>query len=252
MGFLKKHLSSVSFILTILSISCVSTPPIYMPNTLNTTLLQEKGEINIGYNKSPAGYDIAASYALLDNIGIMVNGTYLSNKRPEQNRRHKLGEVGIGYFFQPKEHLVGEIFLGAGLGSNLIKEKKSYFPFLFFIYLPIEPDQEEEDFIYLNADYIRFFLQSTFGLRKKIFEVGLSLRLCYINFYKIHHSNIDFPRENTLLEPVFFIRIGPPVLKFQMQFGTSFSPFENPDAQGDIFYDDRISGAGFTVMLNIK
>jgi hypothetical protein len=252
MNFLKKYVLGAGSILIIFSVSCVSTPPIYVPNTLNTTLLQEKGEINIGYNKSPAGYDIGTSYAISDNIGLMINGTYLSNKRPEQNRKHKLGEIGIGYFFQSKEHLIGEIFLGAGLGSNLIKEKISYFPFLFFIYLPIEPDQKEEEFVYLNANYIRFFLQPTFVSRKKIFEVGFSLRLCYINFYKIHHSNINFPRENTLLEPVFFIRIGPPVLKFQMQFGTSYSPFENPEGQGDIFYADRISGAGFTVMLNIK
>jgi hypothetical protein len=48
------------------------------------------------------------------------------------------------------------------------------------------------------------------------------------------------------------MRFGPPVFKFQMQFGNSFSPFEDPEAQGNIFYDNRIFGAGFTTRLNIK
>ena len=247
---MKKYILLTVFILFI---SCISTPPIYVPNSLNTVLLQEKGETNIGYNKSSAGYDIQSSYAILDNIGLMANGIYFSNKRTEQNRKHKLGELGIGYFFNPKEYLVGEIFLGAGLGSNLIKEKISYFPFLFFIFLPQLPEEkDEEDFVDVNADYFRLFLQPTLGLRKQILEGGFSLRMFYINFYKIHHSNIDFPRKNILLERVFFMKFGPPVFKFQMQFGDSFSLFRDPEDQRYIFYDNLIYGAGFTIRLNIK
>jgi hypothetical protein len=250
---MKKYLLLASCLFFILFVSCVSTPPIYVPNSLNTALLQKKGELNIGYNKSPAGYDIQTSYAVSGNIGLMANGMYFSNKRANQDRKHKLGELGIGYFFHPNEYLIGEIFLGAGIGSNLIKEKISYLPFILFIYLPQLPEEkDEENFVDVNADYIRLFLQPTFGLRKEIFEAGFSLRMFYINFYKIHNSNIDFLRETTILEPVVFIKLGPPVFKFQMQLGNSFRPFEDPEGRGDIFYDDRLLGAGFSIMLNIK
>lgn len=178
---------------------------------------------------------------------------YLSNKRLEQNRKHKLAELGIGYFSHPNEYLVGEIFLRAGLGSNLIKEKISDWSFIFYLFLlpGSEEDDEEEDFVDLNADYVRLFLQSTFGGYTEIFEGGVSLRICYIDFYKIHYSNIDFPRKRILFEPTVFMKFGPPVFKLQTQLGHSFRPFEDPEDNPG-FYDDLVIGAGFNIRLNIK
>jgi hypothetical protein len=230
---MKKYLLVTNIILTIFFSSCV--PPVYIPNSLNTPLLKEKGEINIGYNQSYAGHDVQTSYAASKNIGLIANGTYCSNVFGDWYRKHKFGELGVGYLSNSKKYFVGEIYIGAGLGTNLIKEE---------IFDLLDPGEE----VYVNADYIRLFLQPDIGAYTEFFEGGFALRICYINFYKIKHSNIDFPREKILFEPVVFMRCGPPMLRLQTHFGLSFTPYQDYD----IFYEELIFGCGFNIRLNIK
>ena len=220
----------VSIVFVVLMSSCV--PPVYIPNSLNTPLLKEKGETNIGYSQSFAGHDIQISYAISNNIGFMANGTYFSNVRLEKYRKHKFAELGIGYFSHSNKYFVGEIYIGAGLGTNLIKEE---------IFDLLDPGEEVD----VSANYIRIFFQPTFGGYTEIFEGGFSLRMCYIDFYEIHHSNIDFPKEKILFEPVVFMRFGPPVFKLQTQFGFSFTPFQD----SEVLYEELIFGAGIVVRL---
>ena len=102
----------------------------------------------------------------------------------------------------------------------------------------------------VSAKYIRFFLQPSFGARTEGLECGLSMRMCYINFYNINYSNIAFQREKILFEPVVFIRCGPPVLQFQTQFGFSLDPFKDPLEIP--FYDEFVFSFGFNFRPNIK
>lgn len=244
---MKKYLLITILIFIIFFISC--TPPVYIPNSLNTPLLKEKGETNIGYNASFAGNDIQISYAISKNIGLMTNGTYYSHVHEDQYRKHKFGELGIGYFYHPNKYIVGEIFIGAGLGANSIREEIVDLSFLFFFFFfPISEEEGEEELLDVSADYVRLFLQPTFGVYTEIFEGGFSLRMCYINFYEINHSNIDFPKEKILFEPVVFLRVGPPNIKFQTHFGLSSTPFQDPEA----YYEDLILSCGFNVRLNIE
>ncbi|MBN1694331.1 hypothetical protein JW879_02880 [candidate division WOR-3 bacterium] len=228
-----KYLSVTSVALFIFFVSCV--PPVYIPNSLNTPLLKGKGEAGVGYNQSFAGHDFQTSYAISNSIGLMINGTYFSNVYENHHRKHKFAELGIGYLSDSNKYFVGEIYIGAGLGSNLINEG---------IFNLFGPDEE----VNVNASYIRLFLQPVFGGYTEILEGGFGLRMCYIYFYKINHSNIDFPREKVLFEPVVFMRLGPPVFKFQTHFGLSFTPFQD----SDVFYEEWNFGAGFIVRLNIK
>jgi hypothetical protein len=71
--------------------------------------------------------------------------------------------------------------------------------------------------------------------------------MCYIDFYRIRHSNIDFPKEKILFEPVVFLRVGPPNIKFQTHF--SLTTFQDPE---EVYYWDLILRCGFNVRLNIK
>ncbi len=242
---MKKYLVLTSIILDAFFVSC--TNPVYIPNSLNIPLLKEEGEINIGYNQSHAGHDIQTSYAVSKNIGLMANVTYYSHVFEDRYRKHKFGELGIGYFYHPNEYIVGETYIGAGLGTNSIREEISDLSFLFFIFLPFD-SEEESKFIDVSADYARLFLQPTLGIRTKILEGGFSLRMCYINFYNIDRANIDFPKERFLLEPVVFMRIGPPMLKLQTHFGLSSTPF----ADSESYYEDLILSCGFNVRFNTK
>lgn len=219
---MEKHLLVTCIILNVFFASCV--PPVYIPNSLNTPLLKEKGETNIGYNQSFAGHDFQTSHAISNNIGLMINGTYFSNVHENHNRKHKFAEFGIGYLSHSNKYFIGEIYIGAGLGANLIEE------------------------VNVNASYIRLFLQPTFGGFTEIFDGGFSMRICYIDFYKVNYSDVDFPRKKMLFEPVVFMRFGPPVFKLQTHFGLSFTPFQD----SDVFYEELIFGGGFNVRLNIK
>ncbi len=229
---MKKYLLVASVIFIIFFVSC--TPPVYLPNSLNVPLLKEKEEANIGLNKSFDNYDFQTSRAISDNVGLMVNATYLSDKWSDNYRRHNFVEFGIGYFSHPDKYLVCEIYTGAGLGSNSLKQDLIF-------------DSEDAS---VSANYIRLFLQPVLGARTEGFEGGFSMRMCYINFYNINYSNIDFLRTKILFEPVFFMRFGPPLFQFETQFGYSMSPFENPLEIA--FYDELIVSIGFNIRPNIK
>lgn len=229
---MKKYLLVTSVIFIVFFVSC--TPPVYLPNSLNVPMLTEKNEGNIGYNKPPAGHDLQISRAISDNIGLMINGTYLSNSRSDNYREHLFAELGIGFFSSQDEYLVREIYFGAGLGSNSLKEDVIF---------------ESEDAL-VSAKYIRLFLQPTFGARTEGFEGGFSMRMCYVDFYNIKYSNIDFLRTKILFEPVVFLRVGPPVLQFQTQLGLSLDPFKDP--LEILLYDELIFSFGFNFRPNIK
>jgi hypothetical protein len=53
-----------------------SCAPAYVPNALNTPLFNNKGEIHIAANTGISGFDPQLAYAVTDNIGVMVNGSF--------------------------------------------------------------------------------------------------------------------------------------------------------------------------------
>jgi hypothetical protein len=228
----KKYILITSILFIAFFMSC--TPPVYLPNSLNIPLLTEKDEFNIGLNGSSGGYDLQTSRAISGNVGLMVNGTYLSDSWSDNYRRHKFAEFGIGRFSHPDKYLVGEIYIGGGVGSNSLKEDLIF-------------DSEDAR---VSANYIRLFIQGAFGAYTEGFEGGFSMRMCYVNFYKINYSNIDFLRTKILFEPIVFFRFGPPVIQFETQFGFSLDPFEDP--LEILFYDEFIFSLGFNIRLNIK
>jgi hypothetical protein len=229
---MKKYLFVTSVIFIAFFVSC--TPPVYLPNSLNVPLLKEKEETNFGYNKPLDGHDLQISLAITENIGLMINGTYLQKTWSDNYREHLFAELGIGFFSYHDEYLVHEIYIGAGLGGNSLKEDILF---------------GSED-ARVSANYIRLFLQPILGTRTKGLECGVSMRICYINFYNIKDSNIDFSKTKLLFEPVVFMRVGPPVLQFQTQFGFSLDPFK--DALEIPLYNEFTFSFGFNIRPNIK
>ena len=229
---MKKYLLVTSVVFVIFFASC--TPPVYLPNSINAPLLNEKGDASVGYNKLLEGNDLQISQAISENVGLMLNGSYLSESWSDNYRRHIFVEMGMGFFSHQDEGFAREIYAGAGWGSNSLKEAVLF---------------GSED-ARVSADYIRLFIQPNLGICKEGFEGGFGFRVCYINFYNINYSNIDFQRTKILLEPVAFLRFGPPVFQIETQIGYSFNPFKN-----DLFvefYDEYILSIGFKVGLNIE
>jgi hypothetical protein len=185
-------------------------------------------------NKTLDGYDLQLSGAISDNVGLMFNGTYLSYKRSDYYRKHIFGELGIGLFSKQNEYMITEIYFGAGLGSSSLKEN--------IIFCSEDAD--------VNANYFRLSFQPVFGVGDEGVECGLTMRTCYVNFYNIKHSNIDFAETKFLFEPVIFFRIGPPFLQLQGQFGFSFDPIKAPLQIP--FSDEWIMGIGFNIRPELK
>jgi len=185
-------------------------------------------------NKTLDGYDLQLSRAISDNVGLMFNGTYLSYRRKDRYRKHTFGEFGIGFFSPQYENLIFEIYFGAGLGSNSLKEN-------IFLY---SEDAE------VSANYFRLFAQPVLGARVEGIECGFAMRMGYVNFHKIIYSNIEFMQTKLLFEPVVFFRIGPPFLQIQVQCGYSLDPFE--DLLQIPFSDEWIAGIGFNIRSDLK
>src|ERR1035437_7848376 len=102
-----------------------SCAPIYIPNNINTPLLSKKNEatINLGFGQN--GVDCQLSYAVSENIGLLLNGSYLSdesnsnfNKDITYQEHQKYIEAAIGSFGELSKNIVLEAYFGGGYGNS--------------------------------------------------------------------------------------------------------------------------------------
>lgn len=125
-----------------------SCSPVYVPNVINTPMMEQKGDGNISVNIGLSGIDGQLSYALTDNFGIMANGNFgISGYMfccPHQV--HYLVEAGTGYFGKIKENGRFEVFGGGGIGEIEVEYDFSTFE------------------SYSKVNLTRFFVQPSFGL----------------------------------------------------------------------------------------
>ena len=95
----------------------------YVPNMQNVPNMHDKGDLNL--NLGVSNYQV--SYALTNEVGIMVNGYYRkydwNDPLFEQNENkitttRRLIEGGAGYFNEFEENISFEVFGGFGFGYN--------------------------------------------------------------------------------------------------------------------------------------
>jgi hypothetical protein len=208
-------------------ISCYA--PLYIPNGVNVPLLKEKGDFNLRLGYSFDGYDLQSSYAISNQIGLMFNGTYCPLGYADSYRKHKFIEMGIGYFENSENFVIIEIYSGLGIGTSRATEDGIF-------------DSEP---MHTKGRYMRFFTQIGIGYRHDVFDIALCSRGSYIDFYYIDNPNTRFVKRDFRLEPVFFIGVGPPIIRYETQLGFSFN-FYNPTV--DFF--DLVILSGFSIRLN--
>lgn len=203
--------------------------PVYTPNSVNTPLLQERGEVQVGGRVSPgSGGELQVAAALTDHVALMANGSafWSSGEHREDKtfREHFLGEVGLGYFDRTKEwvgrDLQYEVFGGYGWGRG---EAASQSSLLLFI-LPF-PDQR-----YARGRYRRFFAQVDAGLPLlERLDLVAALRGSLVQFdaYEAHGSALgeDDRPHVFFLEPAVGWQGGLPQVQVMTQTGVSFAPW---------------------------
>ncbi|MCD4832284.1 MAG: hypothetical protein K8R31_00685 [Bacteroidales bacterium] len=205
----KRLIKKMKFHYLILMISIIwmfsSCSPEYIPNMVNSPMLSNQGEFQATIATGTSNFDAQTAFAITDNIGIMVNGSYGNNTNDTTDDFHKHAfiESGIGYYDKIGEQGRYEIYGGYGFGNA-----EGYF------------EEATYDSQITNAHYNRFFIQPGIGISTGIFDGSFSPRLVLL---QMNPEGIDFDTGdyNIFIEPVFTAKIGFKYVKFVTQIGFS-------------------------------
>ena len=179
-----------------------------MPNVPNASMLSKKGELHASAHISLKGnVSLNTAYAVNNHLGIMLNGSTISQQKKSKDFRQNLLELGAGYFttFGTDNSRILEIFAGIGNGSTERNFRDIKDDIL------ISTDNQ-------NFNFNKTFLQVNYTSKKqkglKVFgknyplNYGTVLRISYITMEKFSRNGIFQPKEdNIFLEPVFFTRL---------------------------------------------
>lgn len=91
---------------------------LYVPNTFNSPLLRNKGDMQLNALIGIPGIEAQTALAVTDRIGLMANGQLLKQtNKDSQIVKRTLIEGGIGYTERFSDKGIFEIFAGGGVGS---------------------------------------------------------------------------------------------------------------------------------------
>ncbi len=177
-----------------------SCAPAYVPNTLNTPLLSNKGEFQLGINGGLSGFDPQAAYAITDNIGLMLNGSFRNSTSDSTDNFHKHNFVELGSGYYTKFGSIGrfETFAGYGYGKLKAYSEAGIF----------------ESFADANCN--RIFLQPGVGMATQLFDGSFTTRIVLIDLVQndLHFTEVFF-------EPALTFKLGYKYVKGMVQLGLS-------------------------------
>ncbi|MBN2486455.1 MAG: hypothetical protein JXB34_10820 [Bacteroidales bacterium] len=202
-----------------------SCTPAYIPNVVNTPLLTEKNDLNLATYTGTSGFDLQGSYALTDNIGLMINSSMSNraNDSTDNYHRHAFFEVAPGYYTNYGRIGVVEVYGGYGHGWVDSYYSNSYF------------------LSYSKANVSRFFIQPGMGLTTHIFDGIASVRLVYVSIFQDNISDYG-----VFFEPVLTGKLGYKYLKFVGQMG-----FSMPVLSKEINFEYQPFLVSFGVQINL-
>lgn len=198
--------------------SCSS---VYMPNVPNTPMLSKQGEFSGGAHTSLKGNaSVNGAYAVSNHVGILFSGSVMNNSRKSKDFKHKLIEVGGGYFtaFGDENKRILEIYAGVGKGSSDITYRE-------YSHDILQSTQLQE------VAYRKSFLQVNYSSKKsgsiKLFgtkfplSYGTALRISQITMDRFFINGQVQPKEdNVFFEPIFFTKMALNNV-LQLQYTTS-------------------------------
>jgi len=220
----------------------------YVPNSQNVPMMEEKGDIkaNVGAK------DLQVAYAVTDHVGVMVNGYYNKNdwavtSGTLENKYYStrsLIEGGAGYYTAFGDIGRFEVYGGAGYGS--VRHD----------YDLVDDGNTTESNSY-KANITRFFMQPAVGIQKESVGLAFSTRFAGVTFSNADSSGYDPTElldegltdlENNLflfLEPAVTFRVG---FKYVQ---AEFQPYYNLQLSGPSTLKAKKLGLNFTIYLSI-
>jgi hypothetical protein len=240
----------ILLILNVVSLSSCNKL-LYIPNSHNVPLLEEKGDIKVGVTIK----DLQVAYGITDHLGVMANAYYNKNDWAVSNgtsifldynykSTRSLFEGGLGYYSAVSDYGRFEVFGGAGFGH------------VNYDYYTIENGRRTQSNIF-GADYTRFFLQPAVGMQGNLFGLAFSTRLTGVNFSSIDttgYTPVELTEEGLnelednmffFIEPALTFRVGVKYVQFQIQ------PYYNLQVAGPTSINAREFGCNVGVYLSI-
>lgn len=194
--------------LLVISLALSSCAAQYVPNVINTPLLQEMGSASLAIHTGMAGVDPQLAVAITDQFGIMINASFAhreyetaTESELKKFHKHQFVEMGLGYILPSENDIQMEAFAGLGRGKiNAYDDSWGTW---------------SEGLQVVNTKFTRYFIQPVFGISSPALEGSAAARLVMVRY--------DDRKLNTayLIEPVVTGKVGSSWLKVVCQIGFS-------------------------------
>ena len=193
--------------------SCSS---IYIPSVPNTPMLTTQGEIAAGAHMSLKGnFNFNSAYAVSNHVAVLANGAIMSNERDKRDIKHKMLEIGGGYFntFGPDNNRILEIYGGIGSGRTE-RVFREFDKNDVLISADLQEAKYDKKFIQVNYSSKKVDNLKLFGVNFGL-NYGTALRMSFVKTNDFYRNNVlQANEDNIFIEPVFFTRM---ILSEQVQ-----------------------------------
>jgi len=198
----------------------------YMPNAHNVPLFKEKNEFrasgafSAGSDDPDLFYELQTAYSFKKNWACMANFLSTDNKANtgDVSKNVRYIDGALGYFKPINRFGVFEIYGGLGACNQHHQYSNNY---------NIDGTA--------NLNYIKLFIQPSFGLTTRYADLAISWRLSDLYFSKVDYQlasndpeiyyldTIAKNRNSYLFEPALTMRVGWKYVKLQLQLLRSFN-----------------------------
>lgn len=187
---------TLAFGMAIILSSCATV--LYTANQPNVPLFNDnnKQQIKAEASFGTAGIESKLAYSPLNHLGIIFNGSFLTNNERKQYFR----EIGIGGYGKMNKYFVYEVYGGYGYGTSSDTAGLKGF---------------EEFSRSSYGAYNRWFLQTNIGYLSEYFEGGFVIRFSNVKFTELRDTYVPNTKsECSFFEPSLVGKIGGENIKF--------------------------------------
>lgn len=224
--------------------------PAYVPNKVNTGLFTEEGEIHGEVATGVSGTDIQVAAAVPGNLVVTANASFKNKDFSttiwqednnselvtfEGNKKHRIWELGLGYYHIMKDGVTLEAIVGYGQG-DLENVETNLFGSIDDI------TRIDENTIITSSSFSKVYIQPTIGLSKRVVDLGFTPKIAMVRV-----SIGDQQFRDTFFEPTATLRFGHEYVKFTGQLGLSL-PL---DKEIEFSHEPFIFSVGIMADINV-